>query len=518
MCFVWVLAILAPIGLSRAAMAVLPLNADQGLYVTIGQVIKRGGVVGRDTWDNKPPGSYYLYAGLLALAPDYSEKCKLRGALLPQSDYELSCAQVLLSVFDALYAAALSVAVWLIGRQLFDSLVGGLAAWLCATFASMIQILHGGGIPDFHALLPCTLAYMAVFQYSNTHRPWFLVLAGANAGLEILFKQTGIVLLAGIGVWLIVRAVRTESWPRGVLIAARENGLLGLGVVAVLGAAAAILVPLGALRDVVEQAILFNRSYVTSPGNVNGLLTQARLETSSVFVDSQSGLWVAALGSLALFRRAVVVDSRIGLLAAWVVASVASVFLGGAHFIVYYYLALVPPLSLCGGWALATAWKVSRAPWRMWLVAAAATLLFYAGQFQLHQFGNAWYSRVESNTHSAEEFVAGSIKDGSGSLFVWGNGSQVYALSGRSPASRFLHTLALSNDFAVNDQVVAHRAELMARLNTAPPAVVVLDTLWLTRSRTLDFPELRALLAREYELTNNPSNPIFSGWQIYRRR
>ena len=101
---------------------------------------------------------------------------------------------------------------------------------------------------------------------------------------------------------------------------------------------------------------------------------------------------------------------------------------------------------------------------------------------------------------------------------MWGNGAQVYALSGRSPASRFLHTLALSNDFAVNDQMAAHRAELMATLNTAPPALVVLDTPWLTRSRTLDFPELRALLAREYELTNNPSNPIFAGWRIYRRQ
>jgi hypothetical protein len=289
-------------------------------------------------------------------------------------------------------------------------------------------------------------------------------------------------------------------------------------VVGVLGTVAAILLPLGALPDVVEQAILFNRSYVLTPGNVNGLLSEAFLQTRSIFVDSQSGLWVAAVGSLALFRRAVGVDSRIGLLAAWVVAAVASIFLGGAHLLVYYYLALVPPLSVCGGWALATAWKVSQPLWRIWLVTGAATLLFYAGQFQVHQFGNAWYSRLESTTHSPEEFVAGSLKGGGGSMFIWGNGAQVYALSGRAPAARFLHTLALSNDFAVNDQMGVHRAELMARLTSAPPAIVVIDTPWLKRSNTLDFPELSALLAQDYELANNPSNPIFAGWQIYRRR
>jgi hypothetical protein len=154
----------------------------------------------------------------------------------------------------------------------------------------------------------------------------------------------------------------------------------------------------------------------------------------------------------------------------------------------------------------------------LWLLATAAGLLAYSYQFQDHQYGNAWYGRVVSNTHSTEEFVAGAIGPGSGSLFVWGNAPQVYALSGRPPASRYLHTLGLSNDYAVYGGLEQNRRELMATLESAPPQVIAIDTPWLRQARTLDFPELRALIAGDYELANSPANPIFDGWEIYRRK
>jgi len=58
----------------------------------------------------------------------------------------------------------------------------------------------------------------------------------------------------------------------------------------------------------------------------------------------------------------------------------------------------------------------------------------------------------------------------------------------------------------------------MTTFANTPPQVIAIDTPWLRRARTLDFPELTALIARDYELDNEPSNPIFAGWQIYRRR
>jgi hypothetical protein len=153
----------------------------------------------------------------------------------------------------------------------------------------------------------------------------------------------------------------------------------------------------------------------------------------------------------------------------------------------------------------------------VWLVVVAAALMAYASHFNLAEYGRVWFSRILSSTLDPEEFVARSIRGGSGSLFLWGNGSQVYALSGRPPASRYLHTLALSYDFAIHDQVGPNRAELMASLRAAPPAVIVIDTPWLKNNQTLEFPELRDFLKQAYVLSNSPANPIFEGWEIYQR-
>ena len=131
----------------------------------------------------------------------------------------------------------------------------------------------------------------------------------------------------------------------------------------------------------------------------------------------------------------------------------------------------------------------------------------YSNQLQRHQYGNAWYSRLISNTHSTEEFVAGALGSGSGSVFVWGNGPQVYALSGRRPASRFVHTLALSYDYAIHSELERNRADLMATFDRTPPRVIAIGTPWLRRAKTLDFPELAALIARDYGLTKRAGNP-----------
>jgi hypothetical protein len=510
------LTVVVAVVVPRGALAVLPPNPDQGLFIAIGDVLKRGGVVGRDTWDNKPPGAYYLYAAVLMLAPEYSETCTIPGGPLPISAYKLSCAQIVLAAFDALYALLLVAIVWWIGQRLFGPTAGALAALLCAIFGGMLQILNGGGSPDFFALLPSTLAYASALRYAESDRIRWLVLAGALGSIAVLFKQTGAVLLAGIGVWLLLAG---SFWKSARLRWAtmRACAALTIGAGGVLALAASILALVGALPDVVDQALLFNRYYVASPANVNNFFAQIAAQTWRVFAGSQSGLWLAAFGGFASLRGRTR-DRRISLLVAWIAASACSLIFGGAHLLDYYYLALIPAFSVCGGLGLARLWHSSGSLARVWLLGTAATLLAYASQLQMHQYGNAWYSRLVSTTHSSEEFVAGSIKGGSGSLFVWGNGAQVYALSGRRPASRYLHTLALSYDYARHDRLEQNRAELMATLASAPPEVIAVDTPWLRRAKTVEFPELRALLARDYELTNSPSNPIFEGWEVYQRR
>lgn len=492
---------------ARIAFAALPLGPDQGLYITIGEVIKHGGVPYRDAWDNKPPGTYYLYAAALTLGPDYADECIVAGRFIPSDGFHTRCAQLVLSAVDGVWTVATAATVWWIGRRLFGADGGAVAGLLCAVFASMSPLAHGGNTPDLLALLPGALALAAAVRSADSGRRSWLFLAGVLGGMACLFKQTGIMAPLAIGVWLLVRG----SWRDVVALAA--------GGAIVLGATAAVFARLGALTDLIQQVILWNGSYVASPG-LGGLPLQAVRQSFKVFMDSQGGLWLAALGATPLVSRALRGESRIALLALWVLASWLGLALGGARFFQYYYVAVVPPMALCAAWAVVTLWQAIRPGGRVWLGAAVATLFLFSAQFQAHELERAWYERLVSTKWAPEEFIGGSLKSARSatSLFVWGNGSQVYALSGARPASRYLHTLAVSNDFARNGDLAGHRQELLATLQAHPPDHIVLDTPWLTTNGTLDFPELRALLDRDYVLDNDPKNPTMGGWEVYRRR
>jgi hypothetical protein len=507
--------IVSAIVIPRVAAAILPVGPDQGLYITIGEILNRSGVVGRDTWDSKPPGIYYLYAAVLHFAPDYSSACTIPVPFSSVSSHQLPCAQMALASFDVGYAIALCASIWWVARRLFGATVASMAALLGAVFSSMLQISGGGGIADLYVLLPSTLAYGAAAEYVRTSRAGYLIAAGALAAMAGLFKQTGFILLAGIGLWIVVFEARGASVRRRQA-ALRSAGAVALGAVAVVALTAYLLARSGALGDELNQPFLFNLSYVGRPANTGEFLPQLLAQTWTVYAGSQSGLWLSGLVGVGLlahgWRR-----WRTSFLYAWLGASILTVLSGGSQVHVNYYLVLVPPLAILGGYAIVKPWSDASTLQRAAVVAVGMFLLAYSHQLQDHQYGNVWYSRIASNTHSTEEFVAGAIGSGAGSLFVWGNGPQVYALSGRVPASRYLHTLGISYDYALHDQLDRNRAELMATLEESPPQVIAVDTPWLRRARTLDFPELRAFVDRNYGLANAPENPIFDGWQIYRR-
>jgi len=518
------LGVVGPFALSRIAFAASPLGPDQGLYVTVGELIKRGGVPWRDAWDNKPPGTYYLYAGVLAAAPPYTRECVFHGRPFPARDgLHISCAQIALSLFDGLYALATAAVVGWIGRALFGRAVGWLAAVLFAVFASMYQIARLGGLPDLHALLPLSLAFAAAVRFGDTGRGRWLVAAGAATAVAALFKQTGLLALVGLVAWLVGRDLARLGLGglghrRGLRGAVSGSALLVLGAAGVLGAAAAIFARLGVLPDMVYQTVLWNVAYVAAPPDGDNFFKRAVQQTLTVFVGSQSGLWIAAVGGALLLPRAIRQDQRLGLLAAWALTAVASVALGNARFNQYYFVVLVPPLAILGAWGLVELWQSSRAVARAWIAVVVGGFAVFSGQGQMEILQDAWYQRITSTRWTAEENVGGALREAQGSLYIWGNASQVYAISGRQPASRYLQSLAISNDFMLNREVHRNRAELMAGLEAAPPRWIAFDTPWLKAQRSLDFPELRALVGREYELANDPKNPIQGGWEVYRHR
>jgi hypothetical protein len=514
-----VFGVLVPIAASRLAFAALPLGTDQGLYVTIAQMIHRGAVPWRDAFELKPPGTYYLYAAVLSEAPDYAQQCIFRGRPFPANDgLQVSCAQLRLSAFDALYAFATAAAVGYVGWTLFGSGAGLLAAVLFAVFGSMYEIVRLGGLPDQHALLPVALAYAATLRFERARRGRWLVLAGALAAVGALFKQTAGLDLIAICAWLTIRGVVELGAHAGLRRAVRLCGQVLAGAVAVFGVTAAIFARLGVLGDLIDQSLLFNVLYVVAPVERDNFIKSALAQSLHVFTASQGGLWLAALGGLLLLPSAIRRDPRLGLLLAWTVAACASIALGNARFSQYYYIVVVPPLSILGAWGLSTLWQRSRWLGRAWLTAAAAAFLVFSGQSQAQILQDAWYQRITSTRWTPDENVAGALREAKGELYIFGNASQVYAISGRPPASRYLHSLAISDDFLHNGRAPTYRADLIRQLEAQQTRWIAFDTPWLQAQRSADFPELRQLVSRDYELANDPKNPAQGGWEVYRRR
>jgi hypothetical protein len=154
----------------------------------------------------------------------------------------------------------------------------------------------------------------------------------------------------------------------GVLLITRRQFRGGVILVttacAVLAATVAVLIVVGNFGEVVDQSVLFNFYYVGRPANVNNFFIQLLAQTWSVFSGSQSGLWIA------------------------------------------------------GGHCIAEVWRRGWLLWRLALVVGVVIGLYASSRLQYREYGNAWYSRVVSNTHSTEEFVAGAIGTASGSLFI----------------------------------------------------------------------------------------------------
>src|SRR5205823_11997276 len=174
------------------------------------------------------------------------------------------------------------------------------------------------------------------------------------------------------------------------------------------------------------------------------------------------------------------------------------------------FLQLAPSLALLGGLAvvcLANAASEpqhfglnSRWPARALLVFGFATILLLAMSYEESIVMRVVNERgVRDFVRSPDEFVADELSQlPPGPLFVWGNGSELYLLTGRAPAASNLNVIPLSGNLPGS---VARRARLMAELQVSQPVVVAVspEAVRSGNGLALDaFPELDALLQASY--------------------
>src|SRR5205809_5076911 len=325
----WVNVVIIALVVILRAPTLLPsmYTIDEAYYSTIAIDMLDGGTVYRTAVDTKPPGMYYIYAGVFQVAG--------RNNLLA------------VHILAILVVAATALVVRRIGARVADDWAG---AW---SGIGYVVFLHAyrpddtlGANSEIFASLPLALSVLAFLQGQKKPALGLMFLSGALVGVATLIRQPSAVTLgAMLGClaygWLIPR---THSFAR---VLAAGSGVV-IGFIAVIAALTWYYQLKGNLQDAYLWVWAFAIRYVGSETTFAYVLK--RLLTVHLVVILLSGLlwyfgiWQVVEMLRSFWRRRAVSPEEI-LLLLWFGLTYLAIFVGW-RFPGHYHLAVLPPLSI----------------------------------------------------------------------------------------------------------------------------------------------------------------------------
>ena len=502
----WVNVIIIALVVILRAPTLLPsmYTGDEGYYGAGANEILDGGTVYRTAVDTKPPGMYYIYAGVFRVAG--------RNNLF---------AVHLLAIF---VVAATALVLRRIGARVADDWAG---AWSGIGYVVFVHAYWPADTltadSEIFASLPLALSVL-VFLQGQKKAGWDLMfLSGALIGVATLIRQPsavnlGVLLACLAYCWLIAR---THSFAR---VLAAGSGVM-IGFIVVIAALAWYYQLHGNLHDAYLWAWAFAIRYVGSETTL--LFVLQRLVTVHLAVILLSGLlwyfgiWQAVETIRSLWRRRAVSPEAI-LLILWFGLTYLAIFVGW-RFPGHYHLAVLPPLSILAGQAfsrfVAEQRRSHQRRWR-WIrtgiigAAALPTIGFLIVAFVVRTQTLRFFPIVQQIVERTGP---------TDRIFVWGSSPQLYSFSDRRLATRFVSCTHLVGAYASRPREVKDRAKsvipgvwemFQADWEAHPPALIidmsVVSRDWAAHPMTR-YPVLRAFLPG-YRVEG-----VINGATIYRR-
>ena len=321
----WVVVLLALLfaGLVRARLLSVPFERDEGEYAYAGQLILQGIPPYRMVYNMKLPGTYAAYAIVMALFGQ-----TVRGVHLG------------LLVVNA----AAIVLVFLLGRRLFGSFAGAVAAAGYALLSLSQTVLGVFAHATHFVILPALAGLLLLLRGIDSGRLRTLLGSGLLLGLAFLMKQHGIFFVI-FGLLYFAWEKRRASWRRFAV----EGGVLALGAALPLGLTCLILAASGVFGNFWFWTFHYATAYVAEvPLAVLPIYLPAAF---AMVTATTMPIWdLAGLGLLALFLREELRDAR-----AFVVGFLLFSFLAvcpGFYFRPHYFVLLLPAVALLAGLAV----------------------------------------------------------------------------------------------------------------------------------------------------------------------
>jgi len=422
-------AVLAVMAMVRLWLLNFPLERDEGEYAYAGQLMLQGIPPYELAYNMKFPGTYAMYALILAL-------------------FGKTPAGIHLGVIVVTTATALML-YWL-GRRMLDATAGMVAATTYAVLAANTALFGLAGHATHFAAFFATAALCLMWQVGQTARWQTALVAGFLCGMATLMKQHA----ALISAWAFVVLV----WKAG-----RESRATGLrtywipaafasGVVLPLGACGFMLWCAGVFHQFWFWTVVYARQYISI---VSVFDLASRLGWSIRSMASEDFLlWLPCLAGLVMIWFDVRLRQMRIRLFGFSLASFLTTF-PGFYFRTHYFLLTLPALGLLAGCAVSGAGRGWRRPtganrFGQWSAGLYALLL----ALTLVKTSEVWHTFATQGGHALygpelfpeAETVATFIRHNSpltAKVAVLGSEPEIYFLSRRHSATGYIYTYPL---------------------------------------------------------------------------
>jgi len=496
----WLLGALFLSRLAGLVFGVVDLDEDE--FCVIGGMIARGAI---------------SYAGVAEFKPPLTHLAFLPASLLGG----VSIAPM--RVLGALWLLATCLVLAHAAQEWTGDAGAGRAAAFLALLAACCEVpaVNAELLMD----LPLAGALLAFVHAERTGRLRHDLTVGLCVGIASLFKHQGAMMLVALGA---ARAWPSVSAPRPGAAPPRRRGrraaavlLLGLGFALPWGVAAAAFARAGHLADFFEWMVLRNLGYAGKASIFS--LPRAALSTAVCLAGTAVPWALAARESFRGDRDPVRRGLALALWTTWIPVAV------GGRFYEHYFLQFVPPLAVLGAPAAADLirrWPSLPLRARATVVAVlASSTLGYLG-FTMGRGLAGKYPNQDPKVREVAAWLVASTPPGA-TLFVWGHAPQIYYLSQRHPATRYLTAATqmggfdpahLPRGFDLGPHRSARDVERLLADLEATRADVFVDTApadiheW-SKVPLAAFPELSRYVAAHYTLAAEPA-----GARVYRRR
>lgn len=427
------IAFVACLVLLAATAFMTPVSNDAGAYLTMAGSVLSGHVPYQQYFDHKGPGTYYLFAAILAATGR-------------------SLAAVQAAQWAGVVATA-ALAGWL-GWRLWGRLAGALAALLALYGGAAYAGAHLTTEAWVGLLTAAALLWLLRRPGETPQRGDWLV-AGALVGASALFKQTGLATLLAFGVWAWLAGGRFRA------VAGRWLWLLaGCGLP--LALAAGYFAARGALPDVWRDVVWVNLvDYAPERA-------RALLRGNLVNLRTFPLLWLSLALALFLWPPRLRRSGQPQVATLLWLALLTGLLPLLHHSYGHYLLQALPSAAVLGGAGLAAGWQRLAGGPRLVRVAVAIFVVVLA-LIDLPAWPRylVYTEGLVRQQQAAAAFIRAETAADEPILAVTA-APQFYFLSGRQPASRWLYLYPV-------DYTPAREAELAALIASRDVSTIVVD-------------------------------------------